>query len=135
MGSNVEATQSAAPALLALSAQSTLVRTTLCNVGTSCDGMTSTPRVQPVEPVAVIPLGGFCEGGQAQAASTARPVPTHHNLSHEWALNFIAHRVADPRILRLIQKWLKAGVSEDGQWSETNKGTPQGSVASDRNGP
>jgi group II intron reverse transcriptase/maturase len=52
------------------------------------------------------------------------------NLSHEWALKFIEHRVADRRILRLIQKWLKAGVSEDGQWSETNKGTPQGSVAS-----
>src|ERR1700688_4851174 len=52
------------------------------------------------------------------------------NLSHEWALKFIAHRVADPRILRLIQKWLKGGVSEDGQWSETNKGTPQGAVAS-----
>ena len=52
------------------------------------------------------------------------------NLSHEWALKFIAHRVADRRILRLIRKWLKAGVSEDGQWSESNKGTPQGSVAS-----
>jgi RNA-directed DNA polymerase len=52
------------------------------------------------------------------------------NLSHEWALKFIEHRVADRRILRLIQKWLKAGVSEDGQWSESNKGTPQGSVAS-----
>jgi group II intron reverse transcriptase/maturase len=52
------------------------------------------------------------------------------NVSHEWALKFIEHRVADRRILRLIQKWLKAGVSEDGQWSETNKGTPQGSVAS-----
>ncbi len=45
-------------------------------------------------------------------------------------LKFIEHRVADRRILRLIQKWLKAGVSEDGQWSETKVGTPQGSVAS-----
>jgi RNA-directed DNA polymerase len=52
------------------------------------------------------------------------------NLSHEWALKFIEHRVADRRILRLIRKWLKAGISEDGQWSETNKGTPQGAVAS-----
>jgi hypothetical protein len=50
------------------------------------------------------------------------------NLSHEWALKFIEHRVADRRILRLIRKWLKAGVSEDGQWSETDKGTPQGAV-------
>ncbi len=52
------------------------------------------------------------------------------NLNHEWALKFIEHRVADQRILRLIRKWLKAGVSEDGQWSETDKGTPQGAVAS-----
>jgi Reverse transcriptase (RNA-dependent DNA polymerase) len=38
------------------------------------------------------------------------------NMSHEWTMKFIEHRVADRRILRLIQKWLKAGVSEDGQW-------------------
>jgi RNA-directed DNA polymerase len=38
--------------------------------------------------------------------------------------------VADRRILRLIQKWLKAGVSEEGQWSETKLGTPQGAVVS-----
>jgi group II intron reverse transcriptase/maturase len=52
------------------------------------------------------------------------------NVSHEWALKFVEHRVADRRILRLIQKWLKAGVSENGQWSETKVGTPQGSVVS-----
>src|SRR6266849_2777601 len=52
------------------------------------------------------------------------------NLSHAWTMQFIEHRVADRRILRLIRKWLKAGVSEDGQWSETKLGTPQGAVAS-----
>ena len=52
------------------------------------------------------------------------------NLSHEWALKFIEHRVADGRILRLIQKWLQAGISEEGQWSETKQGTPQGAVVS-----
>ena len=52
------------------------------------------------------------------------------NLSHEWAIKFVEHRVADPRILRLIQKWLKAGISEDGQWSESKVGTPQGAVVS-----
>ena len=51
-------------------------------------------------------------------------------LSHDWLDKFIKHRVADPRMLRLIQKWLKAGVSEDGQWSESKVGTPQGSVVS-----
>jgi group II intron reverse transcriptase/maturase len=52
------------------------------------------------------------------------------NLDIGWMLKFVQHRVADPRILRLIQKWLKAGVMEEGKWSETEKGTPQGSVAS-----
>ena len=51
-------------------------------------------------------------------------------INHEWMMKFIQHRITDPRILRLIQKWLKAGLSEDGQWSETNVGTPQGAVAS-----
>src|ERR1700674_5442620 len=52
------------------------------------------------------------------------------NMSHEWTMKFIEHRVADRRVLRLIQKWLQAGVSEDGQWSETKVGTPQGAVVS-----
>ena len=52
------------------------------------------------------------------------------NLDHEWMMKFMEHRVADNRILRLIRKWLKAGVSEDGEWSETKVGTPQGAVVS-----
>ena len=51
-------------------------------------------------------------------------------MSHEWTIRFVQHRVADPRIVRLIQKWLKAGVSEEGQWSPTTIGTPQGAVIS-----
>jgi len=45
-------------------------------------------------------------------------------------MQVIEQRVADPRILRLIQKWLQAGVSEAGQWSQTKVGTPQGAVIS-----
>jgi RNA-directed DNA polymerase len=52
------------------------------------------------------------------------------NLDKSWLLQFVEHRVADRRILRLIQKWLKAGVLEDGIWSEPETGTPQGSVIS-----
>jgi RNA-directed DNA polymerase len=52
------------------------------------------------------------------------------NIDHEWLLRFLEHRIADRRILRLIRKWLVAGVSEDGQWSKTTVGTPQGSVIS-----
>jgi RNA-directed DNA polymerase len=51
-------------------------------------------------------------------------------ISHEWMVKFLKHRIADRRILRLIQKWLRAGVSEDGEWSKTEVGTPQGSVIS-----
>ncbi len=51
-------------------------------------------------------------------------------MSHEWTIKFVEHRVADRRILGLIRKWMKAGVSEDGQWSETTIGTPQGAVVS-----
>jgi RNA-directed DNA polymerase len=50
------------------------------------------------------------------------------NLDHGHLLEFIQRRVGDPRVLRLIQKWLKAGVSEEGEWSETKVGTPQGAV-------
>ena len=52
------------------------------------------------------------------------------SISHEWMLKFVEHRIADRRILRLIKKWLRAGVSEEGQWSKTEVGTPQGSVIS-----
>jgi len=51
-------------------------------------------------------------------------------INHEWLLKFVGHRIGDHRILRLLQKWLRAGVSEDGQWSKTEVGTPQGSVIS-----
>jgi RNA-directed DNA polymerase len=52
------------------------------------------------------------------------------NLDKHWLVQFVEHRVADRRILRLIQKWLNAGVMEEGEWSETKTGTPQGSVIS-----
>jgi len=52
------------------------------------------------------------------------------NLDKSWLIKFVEHRVADPRILRLIRKWLNAGVMEEGKWSETETGTPQGSVIS-----
>src|SRR5881227_893100 len=52
------------------------------------------------------------------------------NLDHSWLIKFVEHRVADSRILRLIQKWLKAGVMEEGKWSEAKTGSPQGSVIS-----
>ena len=52
------------------------------------------------------------------------------NVSHEWMIRFVEHRIADQRIIRLIQKWLKAGTLEGGEWIEPEAGTPQGAVAS-----
>jgi RNA-directed DNA polymerase len=54
----------------------------------------------------------------------------YDNLSHEWLMKFVEHRIADRRMLRLLKKWLRAGVSEDGEWSPTRVGTPQGAVIS-----
>jgi group II intron reverse transcriptase/maturase len=51
-------------------------------------------------------------------------------LDHEWLMKFLKHRIADRRVLRLIQKWLAAGVIEDGIWSQTATGTAQGASAS-----
>jgi len=52
------------------------------------------------------------------------------NLDKELLAKMIEQRIADPRILRLIQKWLNAGIVVDGNWSETETGTPQGAVVS-----
>ena len=51
-------------------------------------------------------------------------------IGHEWMIKFVEHRIGDQRVVRLIQKWLKAGVMDDGRWFETEEGTPQGSVIS-----
>ena len=51
-------------------------------------------------------------------------------ISQEWLIRFLEHRVGDRRIIRLIQKWLKAGILEDGVVSVSDRGTGQGSVIS-----
>jgi len=51
-------------------------------------------------------------------------------IDHEWLVKFIEHRTADRRVVRLIQKWLNAGVLEDGKRTRSEEGTPQGGSAS-----
>lgn len=51
-------------------------------------------------------------------------------ISHEWLIKFLEHRIADKRLIRLVKKWLNAGVLEDGLLKYTKEGTPQGGSAS-----
>jgi group II intron reverse transcriptase/maturase len=51
-------------------------------------------------------------------------------LDHSWLRRFLGHRIADKRVLRLIDKWLAAGVIEDEEWSATEEGSPQGASIS-----
>jgi hypothetical protein len=57
-------------------------------------------------------------------------VSSFTQLDQGWLERFLEHRIADKRVLRLIQKWLRAGVIEDGEWSESLEGTAQGASAS-----
>jgi RNA-directed DNA polymerase len=52
------------------------------------------------------------------------------SIDRTWMVRFLKHRIADNRLLRLIQKWMGAGVVENGTWSETVEGTPQGASVS-----
>ena len=50
-------------------------------------------------------------------------------IEHDWMIRMVEHRIGDQRVVRLIRKWLKAGVMEQDQWNETKEGTPQGACA------
>jgi len=52
------------------------------------------------------------------------------SLDHQWLVKFLEHRIADRRVLRLIQKWLAAGVIENGSWTAFGEGVPQGASVS-----
>lgn len=52
------------------------------------------------------------------------------SMSHEWLVRFVEHRIGDPRVIRLIRKWLKAGVMDGAEWTSSEIGSPQGSVIS-----
>ena len=52
------------------------------------------------------------------------------SIDHNWMIKFMEHRIADKRMLRLIRKWLKAGVIEDGKWFASEEGSPQGASIS-----
>jgi RNA-directed DNA polymerase len=52
------------------------------------------------------------------------------SVGHEWVRKFLEHRIGDQRVVRLILKWLSAGVMEQGEWKATESGSPQGATIS-----
>jgi retron-type reverse transcriptase len=52
------------------------------------------------------------------------------SMSHEWLVRFAEHRIGDPRMIRLIRKWLKAGGMDGAEWTSSDIGSPQGAVVS-----
>src|SRR5260370_37049500 len=67
-------------------------------------------------------------GGTGTSDIVARPVPTHHGLSHEWLVKFVGHRVADRGVVRVIQKWVRAEGLEAWKRKRAEEGTPAGGV-------
>ncbi|MGH4002487.1 MAG: hypothetical protein ACRDSO_00005 [Pseudonocardiaceae bacterium] len=57
------------------------------------------------------------------------------SLDHRWLMKFLEHRIADQRVLRLVGKWLSAGVIENGEWSQTVEGAPQGGLCAAAHNP
>ena len=51
-------------------------------------------------------------------------------IPRDWLITFLEHRIGDRRVIRLIRKWLNAGVIESGSWADTGMGTPQGAIVS-----
>jgi hypothetical protein len=85
------------------------------------------PSRQVNKPGALVKLGIEYRRRESHTAGTVTKkvnwIPDA-DISHEKLMESVELRIADPRILRLIGKWLEAGVSEDAQWSETKVGTP-----------
>ena len=53
-----------------------------------------------------------------------------NNIDHEWLIKFVEVRIKDPNIIRLVRRFLKAGITEDGEYKKTEIGTAQGSGCS-----
>ena len=79
-------------------------------------------------PSIVVPVARPCDWSATPTYADIRDF--FSNLDRGWLERFLKHRIADERVLHLIGKWLGAGIIEDGEWSQTEQGTPQGASAS-----
>ena len=85
--------------------------------------------------------GRSCHTALRTLSETVEGKPVNHiaeadikgffdNLKQEWLMKFLAHRIGDKRVLRMVKRFLKAGVAEDGTIAVSEEGTPQGGVIS-----
>lgn len=85
--------------------------------------------------------GRSCHSALRELSDTVENKPVNHiveadikgffdNVNQEWLMKFLAHRIGDKRICRIVKRFLKAGVSEDGMITISDEGTPQGGVIS-----
>ncbi len=75
---------------------------------------------------ALAPLNEIIGGKRVRGVLEADLKNFFGSLDHQWRMRFVEHRVGDPRLLRLIRRWLTVGVREAGQVHESTEGTPQG---------
>ena len=94
------------------------------------------PQLPPCHPFPEAQADGAAEPGLPR-----RPVPARRladadlrayfdTIPRDWLITFLEHRIGDRRVIRLIRKWLNAGVMDGGSWTDAGMGTPQGAVVS-----
>ncbi len=96
--------------------------------GLKCPGLPDRPGRSPHHALDALAVGIERKKVNWVLAADIRSFFT--SLDHRWLGKFLEHRIADRRMLRLLRKWLKAGVIENGNWSQTLEGAPQGASAS-----
>lgn len=85
--------------------------------------------------------GRSCHAALRMLSETVEGKPVNHvaeadikgffcNLKQEWLIKFLEHRIGDRRVIRMVKRFLKAGVAEDGSVTVSDEGTPQGGVIS-----
>jgi group II intron reverse transcriptase/maturase len=79
---------------------------------------------------AIKKLNSLIEKGKISYIVDADIKGFFNNVSHEWLIKFVEHKIADANVVRLIKRFLKAGIVEGGSWEASETGTPQGSIIS-----
>ena len=79
---------------------------------------------------ALAALSQTVEGGNTNYIVEADIKKFFDSVDHDWTMKMLSHRIGDERVLRMVKRFLKAGITEDGEWRESEEGTPQGASLS-----